>query len=286
MLPRMLVFCLASLYFPGYPTAATDVPSTPSPSGAVTTPVAALPSVNALAGAVRGFVVRNAPGVLYEKTHNWGHTAAEPTGIKWTGQGLQTHPKITKSQRNDGKWRRVRVTAPNLADSLTLELKNLQQPEPGRTLVDVYLTFDARVELERENWKAGIRLDAWSARARARVKVALACELTARVDWSSGLGPDGVFRLRVVHADFNYDRFVLEHVAGIGGDAAKAAGDVIRSIIHRWQPALEQELLAKANAAIEKAADTKEIRIGLGSLMRAKSKRNPTAANTAKDKPG
>jgi hypothetical protein len=33
--------------------------------------------------------------------------------------------------------------------------------------------------------------------------------------------------------------------------------------MHQWHPSFERDLLAKADAAIVKAGDTKEIRIGL-----------------------
>ena len=44
----------------------------------------------------------------------------------------------------------------------------------------------------------------------------------------------------------------------------------VRGGLHRWHPALERDLLAKANAAIEKAADTKEVRVSLAELLKKK----------------
>src|SRR5207244_644924 len=79
------------------------------------------------------------------------------------------------------------------------------------------------------------------------------------------------FRLRVVKANTSYEHFVVEHVAGVGGDAAKLIGDAVRQGIHKWHPSIERNLLARANAAIEKAGDSKEIRLGLGMLMKTKA---------------
>jgi hypothetical protein len=77
-----------------------------------------------------------------------------------------------------------------------------------------------------------------------------------------------IFRLHAVRSDLTYSHLVVEHILGVGGDLAKLLGEAIQHGIHRWRPSLERNLLNKANAAIEKAADTKEIRIGLGSLLR------------------
>jgi hypothetical protein len=228
-------------------------------------------SIDAFSGALREYLVHHLPTVLYESHPGWGHTKAVATGINWTGKGLNSHPHISHGERNDGTWRTVRVTAPNLAQSLTLSFHNIQQPEPGRTTFDVALAFDAHVDCEQQNWKSGVRLYSGSARARLRVSLLLACEATSRVEWHKGLLPEAVFRLRVVKANTSYERFVLEHVAGVGGAAAKLIGDAVREGIHKWRPALERNLLVRANVAIEKAGDSREVRIGLGSLLNTKS---------------
>jgi hypothetical protein len=246
----------------------------------------ASPSLDELASTLRSYIVRKVATQVYETNKGWGHTTSVPSGIKWQGKGVETHGTITKSERNDGIWRKIRATVPNIADNLTLELRNIQQPEPGRMLFDVLLSCAAQVEVEQQVWKKGLRLYSGTARARLRVKLALACELTTHLDWNAKLLPDGVFRLRVVHADLDYDHFALEHVAGLGGDAAKLIGDLLRGIIHRWHPSLERKWLAKTNAAIEKAADTKEIRIGVGSFMKMKAKPTASPDKTGQGKPG
>jgi hypothetical protein len=246
----------------------------------------ASPSLDELAHTLRSYIVRKVSAQVYEANHGWGHTTSVPSGIQWKGQGLGVHGTVTKSERNDGTWRKVRVTAPNLAESLALTLNNVQQLEPGRMRFDVLLSCDARIEVDQQKWKEGVRLYAGTARARLRVHLALACELTTRVDWNAKLLPDGVFRLRVVHANLSYDHFVLEHVAGLGGDAAKLVGAVLKALVHQWHPSLERDWLAKANTAIEKAADTKEIRIGAGFFLKPKAKPGPSPDQAAPARPG
>ena len=93
-----------------------------------------------------------------------------------------------------------------------------------------------------------------------------------------------VFRLHVVKAESGYENFRLEHVAGVGGEAARLIGDAVRKRVEKWHPSVERKLLAKADAALEKAGKQKEIRIGLSKLMTAKSR--PVTAAQAKPESG
>ena len=115
----------------------------------------------------------------------------------------------------------------------------------------------------------GIRL--WSAgvRARLRVKAHLECENIIRLEEKpKSFLPDIVFRLRVTKAKVGYDDLVVEHIAGIGGTAAKVLGETFHDAMNQWRPSIERKLLERASAAIVKAADTKEVRIGLSGLFK------------------
>src|SRR5262249_45239037 len=119
----------------------------------------------------------------------------------------------------------------------------------------------------------GVRLYSGSTRARLRLNLPLRVEATIRVDESKSFFlPEVVVRLRVVQTDLSYDQLVVEHIAGIGGTGAKLLGDALHSMVKQIRPSLERDLLAKANAAIVRAGDTREIRLGLSSLLGADKK--------------
>src|SRR5262249_32947331 len=73
-------------------------------------------STDALAGNLRAALIKAMPSPLYEDAKTWGCTK-EVTTIKWRGQGLKVHPEKVQKQKNDGDWRRVRLTADNLPDT-------------------------------------------------------------------------------------------------------------------------------------------------------------------------
>ena len=127
---------------------------------------------------------------------------------------------------------------------------------------------------DHQKWDEGLKLWDSTLRARLRVKLRLRCEATARLETNGTLLPDAVLRLRVVQADVRYDNLVVEHVAGIGGAGARLLGEAARGRLREVKPSLERDLLTKADAAIVKAGDTKEVRVRLADLLKRMSKPN------------
>ncbi len=223
-------------------------------------------SVDALAGSLRGFLIKALPSPLYEDTRNWG-LQKSVSEIKWRGQGVHVHPEKINVMKNDGRWWKVRVTADRLPDTLIFDLRDAHIVEPGRMTFTAFVSFDTHAEYDKQTWHTGRRTYSGSIRVRLRVRLTLHCEATAQLDGSGGLLPDAVFRLRVLQAESGYDNLVVEHIAGVGGEAAKLLGDAAHASIKQWRPSMERDLLAKANAAIVKAGDTKEVRVSLSKLL-------------------
>jgi hypothetical protein len=256
-----LALTVAALFAPRSPGAS---PPKKGPDAAGILSLLGGGSVDALAGSLRGYFIQALPTPLYEDRRHWGQQKAVTRGARWRGQEKQ--PTL----KNNGRWWKVQVTANNLRDSLVLDLRDVERPEPGRMLFTAFLSFDAQVEYERQTWRNGVRLYSGSVRARLRAKLTLRCEATARLEGTGILLPDAVFRLRALQSDFRYDNLVVEHIAGVGGEAAKLLGEAVRGGMQQLRPSLEHDLLAKANAAVVKAADTREVRLSLFKLFEKK----------------
>jgi hypothetical protein len=223
-------------------------------------------SLKSLSDALRSLLVQSMPATLYEASPNWGHTRQAANQLKWKGG----RPKVYKTAKNHGTWRKLKLTTRNLANTMLVELKDWKYPDADHMTFTSYLAFDAGVEFEQQNWEAGVRLYSGSLRARMRIHLTLECEVLFKAIPSKTFIPDIVFRMRVLKSDLRYDNLVVEHVAGIGGSGAKVLGDALQSHMKQWHPSVERDLLAKANDAIVKAADTREVRISLDALLKAK----------------
>jgi len=222
-------------------------------------------TLDQLGKALKPLLISVVPKTLHERTDNWGHQVMVPVGIKWRG----VRPQVSKSLRNHAEWKRLLITANDLQRTLDLKIYDVKNVSPEKQTFKVLLKFQMEVMYEQQNWESGLRLWSGSVRARAQVKLDMDCEDTLTVD-TKELLPDFVFRMRVTGARVGYDKLVVEHINGIGGDAAKIIGKAAHDVMNQWRPSIERDLLAKASASIVKAADTREIRIGFGSLLKSK----------------
>jgi len=204
----------------------------------------------ALAGALRNELVDKLPSPLAEASPGWGHTK-----------------RIAGANKKQGKWRKVRLDALNPRDTLVIDVRDIRPTAYGSVAFSVFLLCDARVEYTEHIYEAGIRVLATSARARLRLRLQVGCQAVARLDGSTGWMPDLVLSIRATKAEVAYDNLVVEHAAGLGGGAAKLLGEGLKNALHELQPGLEASWLAKADAAVVKAAHAREVRLNLAKLV-------------------
>lgn len=234
-------------------------------------PAAALSSLSpnsaaSLSGSLRNLVLEFLPTPLYENTKHWGGQKEVANGVTWKRKGIVLKPQVQKKMKNEGQWWKLRVDALSPRETLVLDLRDMHRPEKDKLLFTAFISMDTRAEYVRWHWRAGVRTYAASLRASARVRLTLRCEATTRVELKKSI-PDFIFRLRVVESKVDYDNFKTEHVAGIGGELAELMGDAFLACMNQWRPSIERNLLEKANAAIVKGGDTKEIRISLSQIL-------------------
>jgi hypothetical protein len=220
-----------------------------------------------LALALKPILAGAIPEKLYEKTDNWGHTVMVPVGLKWRG----LRARVTQSPREHGEWKKLIISAQELRRTLDLKIYDVKTIDAEKQTFKVFLTFQMGVYYDQQNWESGVRLWSGSVRARAQVKLDMECESIIRVEIDKNLLPDFILRLRVTNAKVSYDNFVVEHLNGVGGTAAKVLGDAVHDCMKQWKPSIERDLLDKASNAVVKTADTREIRIGFSSLLKKKS---------------
>src|SRR5262245_15602474 len=222
-----------------------------------------------LSKALKPLLADALPAVLYEKYDNWDHQEMTTHAIFWRG----LRPERRKELRNDGVWKHIVIKVRNPKETADIRMYGLKSVNDEKQTFKTDLAFGCRVEYEQQNWESGIRLWSGSVRARLRVKAHLECENIIRTESKPGsFLPDIVFRMRDTKAQVGYDDLVVEHIAGIGGTAAKVIGDAFHDAMNQWKPSIERNLIEKANAAIVKAADTKEVRIGLSGLFKEPKK--------------
>ena len=217
--------------------------------------------------ALQGLLTKALPEPLYEKSTGDGNMASAVNGLKWRG----FVPKVQYADKNDGTRRHMKLTSDNPAQNFHIEMKNWRLYDEGRATFDLQLKLAARMDFNEEHWTKGIKLYDGTVRARAKLWMVLHCESKMRIE-ADGFLPTIVYRLRVVDTEFGYTDLIFEHVAGLGGEAAKLVGDFAVDALRQWKPSIERKLREKLERSIMKAADAKEIRIGLTSFSFGKKK--------------
>jgi len=228
--------------------------------------------VKAFEATLRALLVKNLPDPIVRSAAGWGQQKEGVVGVKFHRDGPRLRSENVIGPKNDGTWRRVAVRAAD-PQSLAVGITEAAFPEPGRATFTAMIGLDCDIRFEQQLWRAGARLYSGETRGRCRAALLLKCEVTSRAEAKPGqFLPDLVFRMRATEAQLFYQDVVVEHTAGVGGDAAKVLGGALLDAVKRAKPDLERDLLAKANAAVVAAADTKDVRLSVGGLFGGRGK--------------
>lgn len=232
------------------------------------------PADPALTVLVRDQLIQYMPILLAETHESWGKQSEVTVGMKLVRTGAfscRLEPQY--AIRNEGHWHRLKIAARDPQNTMLLSLSNMKSEESGRMTFDATMSTLVELNFEQQLWKSGIRLIGTETRARATAGVRLQCEATNRFDYRPGtVVPELVLRFRVTHADVFVNDIVVERTLGMNGMAARTIGETVQKLVKRFQPDLERKTLDRANEAVLKAADTKEIRIGFQKWFAMKPK--------------
>ena len=239
---------------------------------AVDPPTMTVEETKTLSNVARQLILKFLPDPALTTKKNWGNQKEVVVRIDGERKGpFQWKFETKKELKNDGHWRALTLSAVEPATKFGIELKDIVTPEPGKTTFTAILTSPVKFEFEQQFWKAGIRLLRGETRGRCDTTIVLRCESMSKLDWAPGkLLPSQILRVKVTNADVNYENLKIEHTAGLGGDAAKVVGETVLKAVKLMKPNLEKDLLEKANAAIVKAGDSKEMKLDLEKLIGGK----------------
>ena len=76
--------------------------------------------------------------------------------------------------------------------------------------------------------------------------------------------------MKATEAVLFHDEIIFDQTGAFDGEAAKAVGDLVVRLVKAVKPDIEGDLLTKANAAIVKAAGTREFKLALDKILSAK----------------
>lgn len=220
---------------------------------------------------LRDLIIQKLPSPALETRHNWDHKKEVVVGWDIERRGrLDWIRTPRKELKNDSLWTHLVVTLKDPAKNLNFQIEDLKPSDGGRIAFTAKLqSSDVHLKFEQRIWKRGVRVMSNETRATCQAAVHMQCVLGRRLEADPGTSlPAVVLKLNVTKAEIYYDKLMVEHTLGVGGDAAKIIGETTHKLLTQIKPNLERDLIAKANAAIVKAANDKEVRVGLEGLLK------------------
>ena len=253
--------------------AMAEPPKTPSPRAKTAVLKTDPAEAAALTKVLRDLAKKHIPDPLSKSSQNWGKQTAI-TVIRRYREGVRVYSEAVQELRNDGHWRRTTIRLPE-PDQLAIAVTELTHPQPGKMLATVALVAE-RVDLrfEQQVWRKGLRLYSGESRAHCKGGLLIKAEVVSKTEFKTGsFFPEVSLKLRVTDADLFYENLVVDHTAGLDGDAAKGLGNLLIDIAKAVKPDVEKELREKAEAAIVKAVGIREFRLALDSLLKPRQKK-------------
>lgn len=225
------------------------------------------PDPKALSALLRPMLLAALPNPLAVAPMGWGEQREVTIGVKWEKQRLLYKPVPMKAVRNDGHWQKVTLTALDPAQSLTLSIRDVRIAGE-KTYFHADIGLNVRAVYEHQLWTLAKRVYAGETHVRCRAVLALTCELTSDAVLAPGaILPVLKIRARATEAKVGYSDLVCEHTLGVNGKPAELLGKTAIEVMRKVAPQVERDLLAQANKAVLKVADTKDVRVELDKFL-------------------
>ncbi len=224
----------------------------------------------AIAKLMRDQALKQMPTPLLKSNDGWGHQKEFAVGKVILRNPNRVPPELPRELFNDGLWRRFTVSARDPEKTLAIGFTEMVRPAPDKLNVTVTVALDIDFRMEQQMWVRGRQLYSGETRGHCKTAVQLKANVVQKtVPKPGSFIPDLQLTVTTTEAKLFYDKLVIDHTAGLDGEAAQKVSEVVIDLIKKLMPDLEQQLLDKGGAAIVKAAGTKEIKLELDKLMKA-----------------
>ncbi len=253
------------------------LPSTPKPTPAPLTLKAPKmldqprpAEVAAITKLMRDMALQKMPTPLLKANDGWGKQKEYAVGRVMLRNVNRFAPDAPRVVVKDGLWRRFTISAREPDKTLAIGITELVRPAADRMLVTINVAMDINFRMEQQLWKRGHQLYSGETRGHCKSAVQLKATVVHKTQFKPGsFVPDVALKITTTGAKLFYDKLVIDHTAGLDGPDAQAIADMVIDLVKAIKPDLERDLIEKGNAAIVKAAGTREVRLELDKLMKA-----------------
>lgn len=218
---------------------------------------------------MRELALQHMPTPLVAAEDGWGKQKEFAVGKVLLRNPAKAGPEMPREKFNDGMWRRFTVSARDPVKSLGIGITELVKPADDTMNVTLNVAMDINFRMEQQLWVRGRQLYSGETRGHCRGAVQIKAVVVQKLNFKPGsVVPEVTVKVTVTDAKIFYDKIIIDHTLGLDGESAEKAGDLVIDLVKAVKPDLEKELLEKGNAAIVKAAGTKEFKVQLDKLAK------------------
>jgi hypothetical protein len=223
-----------------------------------------------IAKLMREQALQKMPDPLVTSNDGWGKQKEFVVGRVMLRNPKKFGPDAPTELVNEGLWRRFTVTARDPDKTFAVGFSEMVRPAVDTLNVTLNVAMDINFRMEQQLWLRGRQLYSGETRGHCKSAVQLKAVVIHKTEFKPGsLLPEIALKITTTDAKIFYDGLTIDHTAGLDGEDAKKVGDLVIDLVKKVKPDLERQLLEKGNAAIVKAAGTKEIKLQLDKLMSA-----------------
>lgn len=190
---------------------------------------------------------------------DWGETKKVWAGVqmKLDGGKLKTHRRWKEVEQ--GRWIRYEVTLPpssaNRGFDVAIDrVSPVLDPVTGdaRWRIESTTTAPMKFSARVQRWNLGVKLFSVTVTGVMKVRFRSTATIGIYADYGR-IPPDLVLDPKVESASLSLERFEVERVSHIGGDAAEAWGEVLQEVfLERFIQRQDDRLVEKLNRSIDK----------------------------------
>ncbi|QDT07903.1 hypothetical protein K227x_63320 [Rubripirellula lacrimiformis] len=202
----------------------------------------------------------------FDGDKDWGNTKKVWAGVKVRMDGLKLKTNRRWREVEHGRWIQYEVTLPDIDAARNLDItidatKPIQDLQSGeqRWSIDSTIIAPMKFSARIQRWNRGVKLFSVTVTGTMKLRLRSTATIGIYPDYLK-IPPDLVIDPRMEQADLKLQKFEVDRVSHIGGDAAEAWGEIVQEVlVQRFVEKQDERLVSKLNKAIEKQRDDLKI---------------------------
>jgi hypothetical protein len=212
----------------------------------------------------------------YERSKDWGRTKEMTTGVRSSGNFFKFDVHRTRSQVNDGVWKKYKLTLVEPEKNLNVSIENVRTLEGGHFALTLNVTAKVHGWARIKVYESGVHIIAVEAEGDTNVKLSVGANIGVQSVMTSAYLPGIAVDPTVTDVRIKFKDFELRRISDVRGTLAHELGILLREAVE--DELKGPKLAERINAAIRKHPERLQL---TPEMLIGKVSAKPTSADAA-----